>query len=90
MPTWFHLFIAFLLIDGFSTRFGSSKLIFPRLSFEPNTFLGVAILNPNRDEATLTFTVSPPLAFVPIGGTQRFQIQGGTGVPNWAVSPKLP
>ena len=35
---------------------GSSTLIFPRLSFAPEDLIGIAIVNPGEETATVTFT----------------------------------
>jgi hypothetical protein len=37
--------------------FGSSSLIFPRISFDENTFTGIAFVNPNPQPALITLTL---------------------------------
>ena len=45
-----------ILCCSFSTLQADSTLNFPRLSFDPTTFTGVAIVNPTDQDATVTLT----------------------------------
>jgi len=48
--------IPLFLVACLSPVFSSSQLNFPRLSFEADTITGIAIVNPNPVEATVTLT----------------------------------
>ena len=45
-----------ILFCSFSTLQAESTLNFPRLSFDPTTFTGIAIVNPSDEDATVTLT----------------------------------
>ena len=49
-------FLALITLFSFSTLQAESTLNFPRLSFDPTTFTGIAIVNPSDEDATVTLT----------------------------------
>ena len=46
-------FLALITLFSFSTLQAESTLNFPRLSFDPTTFTGIAIVNPSDEDATV-------------------------------------
>jgi internalin A len=48
--------LALILFCSFSALQAESTLNFPRLSFDPTTFTGIAIVNPTDEDATVTLT----------------------------------
>ncbi len=71
--------IPLVLAACLSPVFSSSQLNFPRLSFEADTITGIAIVNPNAAEATVTLTA------IDSEGTRV----SGTGIKN-PVQVKIP
>jgi hypothetical protein len=51
-----NLMIVGIILLASPPAWGSSTLNFPRLSFDPTTFTGVAFVNPSDEEALVTLT----------------------------------